>query len=541
MTKAAGIKLFILITLSAIIRVFIASNLELTNDEVYYRLYAMYPDFSHFDHPPMVGWLIQLTTLNLLLGSEFFIRLGAIILGCITLILAFKIGQKIHSDRVGFISAFLFTLSPYLFLISGTFILPDTPLLFFFMLALWLIITIFDDKITTKKANKLLVLGLVIGLAILSKYTAIFLWIGIGLYILLHKRNYLKQWQLYVSIFITIICLFPVIYWNIQNDFISFTFHNERVSLFSSICFSCFLQEIAGECAYNNPFIFVMIYFVFFRFCFQKNKLSFFAHNTSKNLPRHAELVSASPARTHYTGGLRVKPAMTNYFRLFYCIGLPLVILFLLFSFFRSLLPHWNAPGYSVMIFPVAIYIAEKFEQGKKSLWIQAKIWAGILLCIIILFFLQLNYNIFNLQQRKIQDFTIELSTWKKTGEFFAELSQKAEKNGEIQPNAPIIAHRWFPAANLDMYVAKPTNRKVLAIGSLEKIHKYAWINASRGGFELGMDAWYITDNYDFNHPDKVSIYFEIISPPDTLKITRNNETCKEIYVYKLGNMRELP
>jgi hypothetical protein len=500
------LKLLILITLSAIIRIIIASNLELTNDEVYYRLYAMYPDFSHFDHPPMVGWLIQLTTFNLLFDSAFCIRLGAIILGSIILVLAFKIGQKTHSDRVGFISAFLFSVSPYLFLLSGTFILPDTPLLFFFMLALWLIINIFDGNSTTKKANRLLTLGLVIGLACISKYTAIFLWLGIGLYILIYKRNWLKQWQLYVSTLITICCLFPVIYWNIQNDFISFTFHNERVSLFSSICFPCLLQEIVGEVLYNNPFIFVMIYIVFFRFCFRKNKTFYTEHN-----------------------------------RLFYCIGFPLVMLFLLLSLFRNLLPHWNAPGYSVMIFPVAVYIAEKLEKGKKALWIQAKIWAGILVCFIVLFLLQLYYNILRLKDLDIQDITLEVSTWKKTGEAFAQFSQRAEKNGEIHPNAPIIASRWFPAANLDMYIAKPTNRKLLAIGTMERIHKYAWINASRGGFYIGMDAWYITDDYDFICPDKVSIYFETISLPDTLQIARNGEICKNVYVYKLKNMMELP
>ena len=496
------LKLLILIILSTIIRIGIASNLELTNDEVYYRLYAMYPDFSHFDHPPMVGWLIQLTSLNLLLDSALFIRLGAIILGSITLVLAFKIGKKIHGDRTGFIAAFLFSFSPYLFLLSGTFILPDTPLLFFWMFALYLIISIFDNKMTNKKTNQFLLVGLVIGLAALSKYTAIFLWLGIGLYILFYKRNMLKQWQLYVSILITILCLFPVFYWNIQNDFISFTFHNERVSLFSNLCFSCFLREIAGESIYNNPFIFVMIYFVFFHFSFFKGKTFYTEHN-----------------------------------RLFYCIGFPLVVLFLLFSLFRTILPHWNAPGYAVMIFPVAIYMAEKVEMGKKALWVQAKIWAGILVCIAILFLLQLNYAIFNLKQLEIQDITLEVSTWKKTGEAFAELSQRAEKKGEMPPNAPIIAARWFPAANLDMYVAKPTNRKLLAIGNIEKIHKYAWINASRGGFYHGMDAWYITDDYDFTPPDNVSVYFETLSPPDTLKITRNGEVCKNVYVYKLKNM----
>jgi len=230
-----------------------------------------------------------------------------------------------------------------------------------------------------------------------------------------------------------------------------------------------------------------------------------------------------------------------NTYRLFYCIGFPLVILFLLFSLFRSLLPHWNAPGYTVMIFPVAIYMAEKLQNNKKALWIQAKIWAGILGCIIVLFLLQLHYNSLKLKDFGIQDITLELSTWKKTGEAFAQLSQHAEKSGQIQPNAPIVASRWFPAANLDMYVAKPTNRKLLAIGSMERIHKYAWINVSRGGFYFGMDAWYITDNYDFTDPFRIAAYFETISPPDTIQITRNKEICKEVYVYKLKNMQNSP
>jgi 4-amino-4-deoxy-L-arabinose transferase-like glycosyltransferase len=454
----------------------------------------------------MVGWLIQLTSLNLLFDFAFSIRLGAIILSSIVLVLAFKIGEKIHSERAGFAAAFLFCISPYTFLISGTFILPDTPLLFFGLLALWLIINIFDGEISTPKANRLLILGLVIGLAVLSKYTALFLWAGVGLYILCYKRNWLKQWQLYLSVCITLLCLAPVIYWNINNDFISFTFHNERISLFSQICFPCLFQEIMGELLYNNPFIFVMIYFVFFRFCFQKSKTAY-----------------------------------TEYNRMFYCIGFPIVMLFLLFSLFRNLLPHWNAPGYTVMIFPVAIYLAEKWQQGRKAGWIQAKIWAGILLCFVVVFLLQSRYNILKLKDLDIQDITLEMATWQKTGEAFAQLSQHAEKSGEIPPAAPIIASRWFPAANLDMYVAKPTNRKLLAIGSMEKIHKYVWVNASRGGFYLGMDAWYITDNYDYLDPQHLTAYFETISPPDTLHIARNGEICKEVYVFQLKNMHVLP
>jgi len=42
----------------------IACFTELGNDEVYYYTYALQPDWNHFDHPPMVGLLIRLTTIN---------------------------------------------------------------------------------------------------------------------------------------------------------------------------------------------------------------------------------------------------------------------------------------------------------------------------------------------------------------------------------------------------------------------------------------------------------------------------------------------
>ena len=71
--------LWILLVTSLLIRAMIAAFLELGNDEVYYRTYALFPDWSHFDHPPMVGWLIQLFTLNLFFDSEFFLRLASLV------------------------------------------------------------------------------------------------------------------------------------------------------------------------------------------------------------------------------------------------------------------------------------------------------------------------------------------------------------------------------------------------------------------------------------------------------------------------------
>ncbi|MBI3481369.1 MAG: hypothetical protein HY015_00035, partial [Bacteroidetes bacterium] len=89
----------ILISVATFVRLFFASQLELGNDEVYYWTYALYPDWSHFDHPPMVGIVAQLFSLDLLLKDDFFLRLGPIVLSTASTWIIFLIGTKIKNAK----------------------------------------------------------------------------------------------------------------------------------------------------------------------------------------------------------------------------------------------------------------------------------------------------------------------------------------------------------------------------------------------------------------------------------------------------------
>lgn len=215
-----------LLVISTVIRAFLAAFFEFGNDEVYYWTYALYPDWSHFDHPPMVGWVMQLFSLNLLFSDEFFLRLASVVFMTIDTWLFYRIGKEIKDSLTGFYAALLFTASLYGFVIIGVFILPDTPLMLFMLLSLLSFIRYFK----TSKNKYMLLGGLFAGLSLLSKYSAVFIWSGVGLYILLFDRKQLKNKYLYLSALISVVCLLPVLIWNIQNDFISFTFHGDRVS-----------------------------------------------------------------------------------------------------------------------------------------------------------------------------------------------------------------------------------------------------------------------------------------------------------------------
>ena len=86
-------KILWLIVIVSLLKLITASLLELGNDEAYYWTYAIQPDWSHFDHPPMVGWLIRLSTLNLLWVNEISVRLGSILCAAISTIFIFKTGK----------------------------------------------------------------------------------------------------------------------------------------------------------------------------------------------------------------------------------------------------------------------------------------------------------------------------------------------------------------------------------------------------------------------------------------------------------------
>jgi len=120
-----------------------AAGFNLGNDEAYYYTYALYPALSHFDHPPMVGWAIQLFSLNLHFSSEIFIRMAAVVAGTLNTWLMYAIGRQLHDERTGWYAALLYTASVYGFVIVGVFILPDSPQSVFWLSAILFLLKAF--------------------------------------------------------------------------------------------------------------------------------------------------------------------------------------------------------------------------------------------------------------------------------------------------------------------------------------------------------------------------------------------------------------
>ena len=526
-----------LLVVSAVVRGFLAAWMELGNDEVYYWTYALYPDWSHFDHPPMVGWVIQLFSLNLLLDSEFFIRLASVVFVTANTYIIYRIGKDLKDARTGLYAALLYTASIYAFVITGIFIMPDTPLMLFWLLAVWMGIRFYsglprsarndangtlhviarNEAIQKRTALRqaqgpapLIFFGLFAGLAMLSKYSGVFLWVGMGLYILVFNRKQLKNPYLYLALLISAICCIPILYWNLKYDFISFNFHGARVGG-NKLNFSTFGTEIAGEFFYNNPVNFLLaIIAVIAAF---KKKL---------NLEKPAQ-------------------------NLILCIALPLILVFLFFSLTRPTLPHWNAPAYVLLILLSAVYLRDKLTDSDK---LPKSIIAAlsVLVFTLVMGVNEIKTGFIPLDKHTEpemlgrDDFTLDMYGWRQLGEKFADFRKQKIAEGMMKEEDGIVANQWFPLANLDYYVARPLNMRVMGLGWPEFLHKYLWINDERGGFHLSENYWFLSDSRYMKDPKETyQWFFKEIELAGIIPIERNGKTVKNFFVYTCKDLCAQP
>jgi len=514
-TSAMRRNLLFLLVISAVIRLVLAGLLELGNDEVYYYTYALYPDLSYFDHPPMVGLVIRLFTFNLHFPQEFFVRLGAVAAGTVNTWLLFRIGRLLKDETTGWYAALLYTASIYGFIIAGVFILPDAPQSVFWLPALYLLLRALPDKELSKpNRRRILLAGVFTGLAMLSKYTSAFLATGTFAYVLLYNRNWLRTKEFYLAMLIAVLVFSPVLLWNAYNHFISFGFQGGRAGIFSEgLKPVYFFTELGGQILYNNPVNVVLI--VSALLVVLKRKVL-------------AEISSQ---------------------RIILLISLPLIATFLLIALFRQTLPHWTGMAYVTLLPLAATHLSVTGDN--KIRWMPKILAVSLVVMLVIitvsasqvkLGWLKIDKGHTEIKNLGRNDPSLDMYGWRQLRKKMPAIVKRDQRAGMMDPNAAFVSFRWFPLANIDYYIAQPLHMKALAIGKLEDIHHYAWINPQRGGFRGNMDAYFITSGRDFKDPlSKYSAYFQFIEPCDTIPVVRGGRVAMYFFIYRLHNLRMVP
>jgi hypothetical protein len=210
--------------------------LGLSVDEAHYALYAAHPALSYFDHPPLVGWLqwplvaegaptavLRLLPGLLWLATALLVYRLALRLGASSAWGASRLPGQPRAERSAFWALLVLLLAPLLHIL-GIGLLPDT-LLMFWSAALMLQTLRLMEAAQLARLSQWLLLGLLLGLAGLSKYTAIFTAVAVALCLLsAHGAGVLRQPGLWLATLLALALVSPVALWNAQNHWVSFAY-----------------------------------------------------------------------------------------------------------------------------------------------------------------------------------------------------------------------------------------------------------------------------------------------------------------------------
>jgi 4-amino-4-deoxy-L-arabinose transferase-like glycosyltransferase len=304
-----------------------AGRLELTFDEAYYTLWSRSLSFGYLDHPPMVALLIRAST-SLFGGSEFGVRaLSLLVVGAMPALIAFIAWRLFGSAEKAALAALMWLAMP-LVSIGAVFVSPDAPLVVFWTLGLGALVELWR----TGERRWLIALGLALGLALQSKFTAAFFAAGVVLALIATPslRRWLVSPALLAGLAVVLAIFAPFVVWNAAHGWATFAKQLGRAG--PSELTPYYLAEfIVAQIGLINPLVFAAL----------------------------APALVAIPWRASVT-----PRSSDEARRILACTIAPAAIYFLLHSLHDRVQGNWLAPLYPAVAILVADWVAAIRRSG---------------------------------------------------------------------------------------------------------------------------------------------------------------------------------
>lgn len=236
------------------IRLAVAATAPLAFDEAYYWLWSKNLAAGYYDHPPAVAAAIRLGTIAVG-DTALGIRLAFVLLMLPATWAVWRSGAILFgNDRLAVTAALFFNLT--LMVAAGSVLAtPDAV-----VLAASAFVLLFLAKLVeTGHGRWWLAVGVAVGAALLSKYTALFFGVSILAWLLIVPR--MRRWLLtpwpYLGGLVALAIFLPVILWNAEHGWVSFLKQFGRSAL--SDWQPLFLPEhVAAQFGLATPPIFVL-------------------------------------------------------------------------------------------------------------------------------------------------------------------------------------------------------------------------------------------------------------------------------------------
>lgn len=205
-----------------LVRLYILNGFDLMPQSTYYAFYAAHPSLSYFDHPPMVALMIRAGT-ALFGWSATGVRLSAFVTTLLIQLAFLDVARQLL-PRARQATAWTLLVAAPIITVLGLMAYPDTPLVLFWMLSLGAL----ARAVFGGHRVWWIVAGILMGLAFDSKYPAVFLQLGMGLFLVLspQHRRFLKTPWPYLALVAAHLTMLPVYIWNLRHGMASFSFQS---------------------------------------------------------------------------------------------------------------------------------------------------------------------------------------------------------------------------------------------------------------------------------------------------------------------------
>ena len=483
--------LVLLIVVTLLFRVFWAAGMEMGNDEAYHYLYTVHPDWSYFDHPPMLMWVASAG--RALCGGwlhPLSLRLGFILLFAGSTWLMFDWTARWFGEQSAFYAVLAFNLAPYYTAAAGAFVLPDGPFLFFALLTMRALTEAISG--TGRPLLAWVWVGLACAGAMASKYHGILLPLATLAYFVVTPRAWsiLRTPGPYLAALLAALGLIPVVFWNSQHEWASVAFQGGR-ALGAQFSPEGLAIMIFGPIAYLLPWIWV---------------------------PAVAELMAR----------LRRFRSLEGIERFLICLSVVPLALFFCVSCVRPILPHWPLIGF-IPLFPLvgSLWAANAAREPR-----QVRRWvvfmSGSMLAIMLLFALQARFGVLDLPWHS--DPAREISGWESVG-------RELKTRGIVdRPNTFLFTSRWYDSGQLAFSVR---NRIPVACYNHGDARGFAYW--SRPEDWVGKDGVLIctdeTPNVETYRP-----YFRSVELLATFPMTRGGKPFRPVQMYMCeGQQKPFP
>lgn len=196
-------------------RVFFQSlnGADLFVDEAQYWLWGQNLDFGYYSKPPMIAWLIRAITELAGSSAPFWVRLPAPLLHMAIALILMSITLRIYGVRTAAWVGPIYVALPIV-TVGSLMISTDTLMLLFFVLAF----AMYQRLIERPSVRYALIMGVAIGLGMMSKYAAIYFVIGAVLSAIFQDNSKLAWRDVMIAIVAALISFSPNVWWNVTHQ-----------------------------------------------------------------------------------------------------------------------------------------------------------------------------------------------------------------------------------------------------------------------------------------------------------------------------------